>query len=851
MKNKNLPQTLEKYFSEEIFKTTFDNGLTLLAKEDHSAQISSIQVWVKSGSIHENKYLGCGISHYVEHMLFKGTKKRTYSQITEDIQKVGASINAYTSFDRTVYHVDGPSEATEMAFDVLADITFNSLFDPEETQREQSVILREIDIGLDDPDDQLSKALHKTLFQSHPYKYPVIGEHDLFLKLTREDLLNYYKARYTPSNMTVVVAGPIPIAKVIDIVNKYFGSQESKPLEPVFIPEEKPQNSKRTLYKKGDVKLTRGSITYRIPNFSHPDSPGLGVLANLLGQGTSSHLWQTLREEQKLVDSIYTSLWNPGSTGLFFISYSCDPEKRKAVESAIQRELDNFLKKTIPQKKLDKVITQTMVGEISRYQTMAGKASKIAYSDVIIGDLNYPKTYIRLLQEVTPHFLKELQKKYLIEKTVTVAALEPQSTKETKTTTKEKAVTLPNFKEVKLKNGIRIIMQASKHFPKISARIILPGGPNFEDEKKRGINGVLATLLTKDTKKRTNLEIAEALEEVGGMFFEFSGNNTFGLGIEVMSTDWDLASDILKEAIITPKFTQSNLDIERKAQISSIKIMLDDITSHGMHLLREKFFDKHPYRNDSYGSIKSLESLKLKDIETFYHQMLNPEKMIVSVVGDFDPKKVLKSLTPWLEKIKKIKQEDRWETPFKGPKAADYMKHWKKEQVVVFQAYPTVGAKSTELESAEIIDELLNNMASQLFRKVREEQGLAYFVGASRVIGAKTGMFVVLAGTNQKNYKTVFKEIETEINRIRSGKITKEELIRSKTRLKASQRMSLQTLGSRNSLAAFDAIYDFPINRWRTYDKRIDKITVKDIQSFAKKYFTDDKRVTLAIGNVK
>src|SRR5262249_6528844 len=154
-----------------------------------NAPVSSIQVWVKTGSIHEDKYLGCGTSHYVEHMLFKGTRKRTFSKITEDIQKVGASINAYTSFDRTVYHVDGPSEATETALDVLADIIFNSIFDPEETKREQSVILREIDIGLDDPDEQLSKALYKTLFQIHPYRYPVIGERDLFLKLDRDNLV--------------------------------------------------------------------------------------------------------------------------------------------------------------------------------------------------------------------------------------------------------------------------------------------------------------------------------------------------------------------------------------------------------------------------------------------------------------------------------------------------------------------------------------------------------------------------------------------------------------------------------------------------------------------------------------
>src|SRR3954466_10112763 len=204
---------LDPFWSEPVERTVLPNGLTLILKPDHSAALASVQVWVKTGSIHEGANLGAGLSHFVEHMLFKGTTRRAGREISATVQAHGGYINAYTTFDRTVYYIDMPANHTAVAIDLLADAVLNSTLPAEEIAKEKDVILREIDMCLDDPDQRLSQALFETAFRTHPYRQPIIGHRDVFAATTRDDLMAYYRARYVPNNLVVVIVGDFdPVA---------------------------------------------------------------------------------------------------------------------------------------------------------------------------------------------------------------------------------------------------------------------------------------------------------------------------------------------------------------------------------------------------------------------------------------------------------------------------------------------------------------------------------------------------------------------------------------------------------------------------------------------------------------
>src|ERR1700736_2401999 len=193
----------------EVQSTSFEleNGLTLIVAERHSAPVASIQAWCQTGSIHEGEWLGAGLTHLLEHVLFNGTERRTSKQISDEIHGIGGYVNAYTSFDRTVFWVDCPAAAVRQSIDILGDMLFRSLVEPEPLEKEMDIIRREFDMGLDDPDRTLSCLMFGTAFQVHPCRYPVIGIRGVFDQLAHADLLRYYRRRYLPNNIFLVVAG--------------------------------------------------------------------------------------------------------------------------------------------------------------------------------------------------------------------------------------------------------------------------------------------------------------------------------------------------------------------------------------------------------------------------------------------------------------------------------------------------------------------------------------------------------------------------------------------------------------------------------------------------------------------
>ncbi len=172
-----LPKVQPSFFE-------LSNGLTVIVAEQHSSPVASVQVWCQTGSVHEGEWLGSGLTHLLEHVLFNGTESRSSRQISDEIHGLGGYLNAYTSFDRTVFWIDCPAKAVRQSIDLLGDMLFRSIVDPAQLQTEMDVIRREFDMGLDDPDRLLSYLTFGRAFQVHPCRYPVIGIRDVFDQLT-------------------------------------------------------------------------------------------------------------------------------------------------------------------------------------------------------------------------------------------------------------------------------------------------------------------------------------------------------------------------------------------------------------------------------------------------------------------------------------------------------------------------------------------------------------------------------------------------------------------------------------------------------------------------------------------
>src|SRR4051812_6688746 len=490
---------LEPFWREPVERIVLPNGLTLIMKPDRSAALASVQVWVKTGSVHEGDQLGAGLSHYLEHMLFKGTTRRAGREISATVQAHGGYINAYTTFDRTVYYIEMPSSHTTVAIDLLADATLHSTLPAEEVAKEKEVILREIDMCLDDPDQRLSQALFETAFRTHPYRQPIIGHRDVFAACTRDDLLAYYRARYIPNNLVVVIVGDFDPAATRAAVAEHFGKVPRVRLAPVLVPDEPVQLARRDQHLFEDVQVSRAGLGWQIPGLTHPDTPALDILAMVLGHGDSSLLWQAIREKARLVHSIDAMSWSPGTSGLFYISYLADPDKRVAAEAAILAELGRVAQKGVSPRALAKAIRQAVTSEINMRKTMSGQASRLGAGEVVVGDINYARTYFERLFALTPASLQKVMRTYLVPEKLTVVSSNPASAAATPLATSARSTTSLDFEEIALPNGARLLLQPNQQLPNLHFRLALSGGPVFEPADRRGLTNLMATLLSKDT----------------------------------------------------------------------------------------------------------------------------------------------------------------------------------------------------------------------------------------------------------------------------------------------------------------------------------------------------------------
>jgi zinc protease len=390
-----------------------------------------------------------------------------------------------------------------------------------------------------------------------------------------------------------------------------------------------------------------------------------------------------------------------------------------------------------------------------------------------------------------------------------------------------------------------LLLQPNKHLPNLHLRLAFAGGPLFEPADKRGLTALLATLLVKDTQRRTAEEVARAIEGVGGSFHEFSGNNSFGLTAEVLPSDITLALQLLSDAILRPAFKSATLEIERESALASLQESLDDVVSVGRKIMRAKFFGSHPFAIESGGDAAGLRAIALADLQALYRHLIVSGNAVLAVAGDFEPKKLGPVLKAFLAKLPSGQVAQR---PAKIiSTVGDFIEQQPRQQAIVFQAFPGPGLQSPDYPVSEVADELFSGMSSHLFERVREEKSLAYFVRSNRMVGLEVGLFYFYAGTSPERYPEVLAELDLEILRVQQGRVTPEELRRCQIRLKAGKRMSQQTNSARAMQAALNAIYGQPVNDGPLYEARIEAVTLSDLQAFAQKYFQRSQRVQLVV----
>ena len=816
--------------------STLDNGLTIIVREDHSAPVVSAQAWAMTGSIHEGRWLGSGMSHVLEHMLFKGTATRPASRIDQEVQEAGGYMNAYTSFDRTVYYIDVPNTGATKAIDILCDIMQHATLPAEEMAKEKQVILREMDMNQDDPHRRSGRRLFETAYTRSPYRLTVIGYPDIYNELQQDDILAYYRERYAPNNVFFVVAGDVNPAEVVAQIKLAYANSKAKPVPPPVLVAEPKQAATREIVEEAPIELGHFHFAWHIPDLRHPDVPALDVLAVLLGSGRSSRLYRQVREKQGLVNSADAWTYSPGAPGLFGMSAVVDADKYERARAAMLAEVESLKSRPVTAAELRKAVKQFLSATLATRKTMAGQAQDLGGSWLAANDLNFSERYLATVRRLTPADLRRVAREYLTTNNRTLYVLLPKGTA-TKTATTVATVSEQTIQKVTLPNGLRLLLKEDHRLPFVEFRAVLRGGVLAESSANNGISQLLAKLLLKGTKTRSAGEIATGIESLGGSIDTYGGNNSFGVNVECLSGDFDRGLALLADVILNPTFPAPALDRERQIQLAGIRAQKDELLRSAGLAMRREMFGAAGYGLDSLGTEASVNAIQPADLKSFHRKLVTPDNCVLAIFGDFKAAKVKAAVQKALGKWKAtgIPVSAAVEAPALTS-VRRTVETRDKKQAVLMIGFPGTTLLAEDRYALELLQEACSDLGSRLFIRIRDQLGLAYYVGAQNFMGLTPGYFAFYTGTHPEKAELVEQELLKEAGLLRAEGLTAEELSRAKAKIIGQKKIARQDLGGLAMQTALDELYGLGYANSDAEEARYQAVTLEEVRAVANRY---------------
>ena len=816
--------------------TTLENGLVIIVREDHSAPVVSAQAWAMAGSIHEGKWLGAGLSHVLEHMLFKGTTTRPGSRIDQEVQEAGGYMNAYTSFDRTVYHIDVPNTGATTAIDILCDIMQHAALPPDDLAKELDVIRREMDMGQDDPGRRSGRRLFETAYTRSPYRFTIIGYLDIFNELKPEDIRAYYHEKYAPNNVFYVVAGDVQRDAVVAQIKVAYAQSKARALPPVLLLPEPRQTAPREIIEEAPIEMGHLHFAWHIPELRHPDVPILDVLAVLLGSGRSSRLYQQVRERQGLVHHADAWTYSPGSTGLFGMSAMVDADKFADARDAMLAEVEKIKSMSVSSNEVQKAVKQFISAMLATRKTMEGQANDLGGSWLAANNLPFSERYLAAVKRVSHADVQRVAREYLTAENRTLYALMPNGTTPKLATAAERNSDSP-IQKFDLANGLRLLVKENHRLPFVEFRAAFQGGVLAETADNNGITQLLTRMLLKGTKTRNAEKIATEIESVGGHIDSYGGNNSFGVNAEVLSSDFTTGLDLLADVILNPVFPANALEREREVQIASIAEQKDNLLKSASNAMRRTLFGNIGYGLDTLGTEVSVTKLQAADLKAFHHKLVAPNNCVLAIYGDVKATEVKaaveKAFANWT-KSPAVSTFNLQPSTFNSPKRIEETRD--KKQAVIVIGFPATTMHNEDRYALDLLQEACSDLGSRLFLRVREKLGLAYYVGAQHFPGLAPGYFAFYAGTEPTKAAQVEQEFLKEAELLRTEGLTAEELKRAKAKIIGQKKIARQDLGSLASLTALDELYGLGYRRTELDDAKFEAVTLEQVKAVAQKY---------------
>ena len=824
-----------------VFK--LDNGQEVIIQEVRNNPIVIIDTWIKTGSINENDRNN-GISHFLEHLFFKGTQKYPVGTFDKILESKGALTNAATSKDFTHYYIKIPSEYFDLALDLHSDMLLNPEIPQQELEKERKVVIEEIAKDELLPTNICYENLVKMLYTHHPYKRKVIGERDIIENLSRAEILGYYNKFYSPDNMVTVVVGDVDTAETLEKIKKVF-SVKNSPAPKFVYKKETPLKEKKRIEAFEDVQAGYLLIGFRGTAIDAKESYALDVLATVLGDGHSSIFYRKIKDEKQLATDI--SVYNSGmkDDGIFYISANFVPEKYNALEKEIFKQIKEIQTRGITSEQLQ--LAKNIIEHDTYYEreSVSNIASQLGYVSVTTGGTAYYENYLKNISKVT---LKDVQNaaKYLQENKSAVSVVLPKNTNCERQVTyvkkiQEKPVFVAQVEETEkyiLGDKTTLLLTPNKSNDIIGIDIIIKGG--ILSENKKATASLTAALMKKGTTKYTANELAEILENHGINISLSAGKDSFVISVLTTKKEYPLTLELMKELFNNAKFDEHEIEKVKNNMLQEIKQSEDEPLTVAAETFKSTIYGNSSYNNSIYVLEKAIPDVNREDLFGFYDNLFNGNNIVVSINGNADKDLTLDKFSSLFNSnSNEIFSYSNYSVPELSSPFACTKHPTNTNTAWIIIGWQTEGLKNLKDTAVlEIIDSILGSgMDSRLFKNVRAEGGLAYQIGSGMSSGMLKGHFLTYIGTNPENIDLATNKMMLEIDRLKTEFVSSKELQEAKDKIIGNYLLTQETnLQKASTLANYEAT-ERGFNYRKEYEKLLNSVTESDIIEVANRIF--------------
>ena len=869
-----------------ILTHTLSNGLVILIRPTHIVPKVSIQLWYNIGSKDE-KLNQKGIAHLIEHMIFKGTKTLSESDINLITHKLSGYCNAFTSHDYTGYLFDFPSQHWQEALPIMADCMRNCTFKEELLNSEMKAVIQELKMYKDDYISSIIEELMAAIFTGHPYHYPIIGfKHDLW-SMKREQLITFYNQYYVPNNATLVIVGDVDPDYALQRAKTHFNpiqAQSDCKKEKFYLHQDIIQKHV-TLYR--DVQQPLIMCTFLIPGQRKKNEYVYDILAWLLGLGKASRLYQKLINELQLATEVEVFTYDLFDYGLFFIYIRPNTlDDASQIISCIEQEINDLYKNGITNKELERAKKQAKTNFLANLENTEKQAYIIGQAYTAKKDAAFIDTYGETSDKIVVEEIKDIIHMYLrpslmhtgyvrslypsdcdlwqklqkksdaedarvLSRITRKAHVEEGTHVHTIHTKLPKPFKYPKAERVTLSNGLTVLYYHNPTIEKIQLLLDLPAKYYHDPENLQGLNLCMSALLTEGTKKYSASDLAQEIEGYGMSFSAAPGL----IQMNMLSNDFVHGLKILNNILTQSIFELSSIEKVRRKMHAALKNYWDTPIEFVEQLARDHVYKKHPYSKKILGDPKSIDTITRNDILHAYHTNITPVNSILVISGNIETYNVKAILEEQLSSWHGNEVEPLTFPPLQELSFEAFNYPINRDQAVLCYAGTSISRLDLLYDPVMLFNQIftggvLGSMSSRLFQ-LREQSGLFYTIGGSLLSHAdhQPGMIYLRTIVSLDRLQEAEKTIEATIN-FATQAILPHELEQAQNAITNNLANNFE---SNNQIAAsllFKEKFNLPDDYFDNRAAQLKLISIGQIKSAVDTILTTQKLIKIRIGRL-